>query len=93
MTIKVTATCEWCLCTKTTTLEVPTPEGWVQEDIVNVELLALKTRTGNFCSSEHVEAYQTAAPLALEAAGKDYVAKFYASMNEVRPAAGPVAKK
>ncbi len=92
MTIKVTATCEWCLGTKKTTLEQPLPDGWVQVEVVNVELLASGKRKGNFCSQEHVEAYEAAAPLALEKAGKDYVAKFYSAMNEVRPVAGVAAK-
>lgn len=85
MTIKVTATCEWCLLTVQTTLDVPLPLEWLQAEVVNVEMLAAEKRAGIFCTQEHADAFLSAAPLALEAAAKDYVAKFYAAMNEVRP--------
>lgn len=84
MTVKVTATCEWCLQTVQTTLSEPVPLDWQTEEIADVESLGFKTREGSFCSPEHFSAYVNASPQCFEAAAADYIAKFYASMNVAR---------
>lgn len=84
MTIKVTATCEWCLQTVDTTLEEPVPAKWQQEEILDVETLGTKVRTGNFCSGEHFTKYVEHAPQCFDAAAVDYKAKFYSCMNALR---------
>ena len=84
MTVKVTATCEWCLITKQTTIDKPVPEGWKSGPIADIETLGAGTQPGNFCTDTCQKAYDKAGPIAFEEARVDFVAKFYASMNKLR---------
>lgn len=85
MTIKVTATCNWCQNCVETDVKKPVPEGWVQESIRSPNWAESPEMVdGNFCKEECKVEYLKVQDQAHSAAAKDYYQKVLSEMNNFR---------
>lgn len=83
MTIKVTATCAWCLVTVETDIKKPIPDKWIEHEVRSPDL-SVPSVSENFCSADHRDHYLHYSPEAILAAETDYAAKFLSAMNILR---------